>query len=219
MEHDEQVIRETHRPEFSFTGRSVIGIVRAMPRLLPALALVLSLAACGGSALPARPGVTVQQALLMPPEQLEFEPAAVRQELFRELARGSQLEQGQAAVNPVLFPLGVGGALVAAPGFDPREDLLQAPDAGAPLALSFVGRGDRWPEDRRESLQGLSEREAAELVARTLLARWGVRPEDPVQVDRAAGAPYAAAYLDGILRINPSLLYLVVTPAPGAGQP
>ena len=75
-------------------------------------------------------------------------------------------------------------------------------------ALVFDARGERWPEDRREGLQGLSEREAAELVARTLLTHWGVRPEGTVQVDRASGAPYAVAYVDGILRINPAFLYL-----------
>jgi hypothetical protein len=189
-----------------------------MPRSALALALLLSLAACGDIGVPLRAGMTAQQALLLPPEQLEFEPPAVRQELFRELARASLREQGLPANNTVLFPLESSGALVAARGVDPRSDLLQAPDAGAQLALRFEGRGERWPEDRRDSLQGLSEREAAELVARTLLAHWGVSPGALVQVDRAAGAPYAAAYLDGVLRINPSLLYLAASPASGAGQ-
>ncbi|MCI0572755.1 MAG: hypothetical protein L0Y66_18545 [Myxococcaceae bacterium] len=190
-----------------------------MPRLLPVLALVLTLAACGGGGAPLRTPMTAQQALLLPPEQLEFEAPALRQELFRELSALSLREQGRSVESPVLFPLGVDGALVAAPGLEPRHDLLQAPDAGAPLALTFDGSGERWPEDRRESLQGLSEREAAELVARTLLIHWGVTATGPVQVDRASGAPYAAAYLDGILRINPALLYLATSQGPGSTQP
>jgi hypothetical protein len=185
-----------------------------MRRLLCTLALLPLLAACGAGSLAAPLPISAQQALLSTPEQLEFEPLAVRQELFRELARLSVQEQGQRADSPVLFPLGVEGALVGAPGFEPRADLLQAPDAGAPLVLVFDGRGERWSEERRDSLQGLSEREAAELVARTLLAHWGVQSSGPVQVDRASGAPYAAAYLDGILRINPSFLYLATAQAP-----
>ncbi|MGZ3457343.1 MAG: hypothetical protein ACXU86_02440, partial [Archangium sp.] len=111
------------------------------------------------------------------------------------------------------------GELVAAPGIEGRADLLQSPDAGAALQLSFDGRaGERWQEDRRESLQGLSEREAAELVARTLLAHWRINPTGVVQVDRASGAPYAAAYVDGILRINPAFLYMAAAPGP-ASQP
>ncbi len=121
----------------------------------------------------------------------------------------------------MLFPILQNGTSVAAPGFDAKADLLQA--EGGALALAFEGRvGERWPEDRRESLQGLSEREAAELVGRSLLARWQIAPAGKIQVDRAPSAPYAAAYVDGILRINPSFLYLVASTglpsAPGSVQ-
>jgi hypothetical protein len=153
--------------------------------------------------------MSARQALTNPPEFLEFESPAARLELFREVARLSGTEAGQAAQALVLFPISQHGELLAAPGFDVRMDLLQAPDAGGGFQLVFDARaGERWPEDRRESLQGLSEREAAELVARTLLAHWGIQPEVAVQVDRASGAPYAVAYVDGILRINPAFLYL-----------
>ena len=63
------------------------------------------------------------------------------------------------------------------------------------------------------SFQGLSEREASELVARSLLFTWGVRPDGPVKVVRAAGAPYAAAYLDGVLRLNPAFVYMASAPS------
>jgi hypothetical protein len=158
-----------------------------------------------------------RQALTNPPEVLEFETPSTRQELFREVARISESEAGQTAHAPVLFPITQGGELVAAPGVEARTDLLQSPDAGARLQLSFDGRaGERWPEDRRESLQGLSEREAAELVARTLLDHWRINPAGVVQVDRASGAPYAVAYVDGILRINPAFLYMAAAQGPAS---
>jgi hypothetical protein len=139
-------------------------------------------------------------------EQVEVEPAAARLQMFREVAMLSQLEAGRPATADAFFPIVQDGAVVSAPGLDARADLLQAPDSGHPLELSFDGPGERWPEDRRDALQGLSEREAAEYVARSLLTAWAVHPTVAVQVDRAAGAPYAAAYVDGVLRINPAFI-------------
>lgn len=184
---------------------------------------LVTLTGCGVGGAPVRASLGARQALTSPPELLEFETSSTRLELYREVARISEMEAGQAAQAPVLFPITQRGELVAAPGFEARVDLLQSPDAGAPLQLSFDGRaGERWPEDRREGLQGLSEREAAELVARTLLAHWRINPSGVVQVDRASGAPYAAAYVDGILRINPAFLYMAAAQGPasllGAGQ-
>src|SRR5687768_13560786 len=104
----------------------------------------LSVSACGGGVTPVRQ-VQVRHALTSPPELLEFESVAARHELFREMARTSLLEAGQAATQLVLFPVSLGGELVAAPGFEPRSDLLQAPDGGL-LHLSFSERSlDRWP--------------------------------------------------------------------------
>jgi hypothetical protein len=178
---------------------------------------LLTLTGCGVGGSPSRTPIGARQVLTSVPELLEFESPATRVELFREVARISEAEAGQAAQALVLFPITHAGELVAAPGFDARADLLQPPDVGAPLQLSFDGRaGERWPEDRRESLQGLSEREAAELVARTLLARWQIRPASVVQVDRASGAPYAVAYVDGILRINPAFLYMAAASGPAS---
>jgi hypothetical protein len=188
--------------------------------------LLLSLVAltgCGVGGAPVRASLGARQVLTSAPELLEFETPTSRQELYREVARISESEAGQVAQALVLFPISQQGELVAAPGFEARMDLLQSPDAGARLELSFDGRaGERWPEDRRESLQGLSEREAAELVARTLLSHWRIAPSGVVQVDRASGAPYAVAYVDGILRINPAFLYMAAAQGPaslsGAGQ-
>ncbi|QRK04266.1 hypothetical protein JQX13_28800 [Archangium violaceum] len=178
---------------------------------------LVTLTGCGVGGAPVRASPGARQALTSPPELLEFENPSTRLELFREVARISETEAGQAAQAPVLFPITQNGELVAAPGVEARTDLLQSPDAGAQLLLSFDGRvGERWPEDRRESLQGLSEREAAELVARTLLDHWKINPSGVVQVDRASGAPYAVAYVDGMLRINPAFLYMAAAQGPAS---
>lgn len=151
------------------------------------------------------------RALTSPAELLEFEPASIRQELFREVARASQTESGRRAVGPVLFPIIVGdGEVRAAAGLDLRADLLQAPDAGEPLQLVFESR-ENWSDVRRDSLQGLSEREAAELVSRSLLSHWGVQPAGAVRVERASGMPYAAALVEGVLRLNPAFVYLAAS--------
>ncbi len=190
-----------------------------MRPLLVSLAVTASVwfSACGGSTVPTRT-LTARQALTQSAEVLEFEPLQARQDLFREVARISQLEAGRDSQEPVLFPIILEGRMVAAPALDARADLLGAPDAGQPHPLTFNG-SESWPEDRRESLQGLSEREAAELVARTLLNWWGIDASTEILVDRASGAPYAAAYVDGILRVNPSLLYLAASIGSTSVQP
>ncbi|MGA9523252.1 MAG: hypothetical protein WBV82_17420 [Myxococcaceae bacterium] len=190
-----------------------------MRPLLVSLAVTASVwfSACGGSAVPTR-SLTARQALTQSAEILEFEPVQARQDLFREVARISQLEAGRETQDPVLFPIILDGRMVAAPALDARADLLGSPDAGQPHQLNFDG-SEGWPEDRRESLQGLSEREAAELVSRTLLTWWGIDTSTDILVDRASGAPYAAAYVDGILRVNPSLLYLAASIGSTSVQP
>jgi hypothetical protein len=179
-------------------------------RRLISLALPLVLAACGGQALPART-TTAQQALTQTAEFLDSETPAARSEMFREVARLSVNQAGR--TGPVMFPVLKNGELVAAPGFDTRTDLLMSGDAGAGLQLELDGPGDAWSEDRRDAFQGLSEREAAELVARSLLNLWGISSPGPIVVERAAGAPWAAAYIDGILRVNPSFVYMAAAPA------
>jgi hypothetical protein len=178
-------------------------------RLFLISAAVLAASACGGTALPTR-SVTSSQALAGTAEWLEFESPQVRNELFREVVRSSMQQQGQ--TGPVLFPMMADGVLVGGPALDLRGDLLQAPDAGV-LQLTFDTRGERFTEDRREAFQGLSEREATELVARSLLHRWNVRSAGQVLVIRAPGAPYAAAFLDGVLRVNPAFVYMASAPA------
>ena len=179
-----------------------------MKRLILISSAMVVLSACGVGPLPSR-AVTSTQALSQTAEWLEFESPAMRQELFRDLVRNSVTQQGQAGT--VLFPFMKDGELKGAQALDLRTDLLQAPDAGV-LQLTFDTRGDRFTEDRREAFQGLSEREATELVARSLLHRWNVKSTGPVLVIRAAGAPYAAAWIDGVLRINPAFVYMAAAP-------
>lgn len=177
--------------------------------VLISIALLGLTTACGGPPLASK-GVSTSQALIGTAEWLEFEPASVRQELFRDVARQSQAQAG--AHGAVLFPMLVDGEFVGAKALEPRMDLLLAPDAGAPLILTFDGRGERFSEDRRDAFQGLSEREAAELIARTLLSHWNVSIPGPVAVVRATGAPYAAAWIDGELRLNPAFVYMAAAP-------
>jgi hypothetical protein len=181
----------------------------AVIRLILISAAVIALSACGVGPMPNRT-MTSTQALAGTAEWLEFESPQMRHELFRDVARNSLQQQGQS--GPVLFPVMQNGELVGGPGLELRGDLLQAPDAGV-LQLTFDTRGDRFTEDRREAFQGLSEREATELVARSLLHRWGLKTTGPVLVIRAPGAPYAAAWIDGVLRINPAFVYMAAAPA------
>jgi hypothetical protein len=179
---------------------------RLISFVLPAL-----LAACGGTFTSNSRAVSAQQALTQTAELLEFETSSTRAELFHDVARASVVQAGR--TGPVMFPVLKNGELVAAPGISPGTDLLMSADAGGGLQLTLDSPGDAWAVDRRDSFQGLSEREAAELVARSLLNLWGISSSGPIVVERAAGAPWAAAYIDGILRVNPSFVYMAAAPA------
>ena len=157
---------------------------------------------------------SLAQALQNAPEATELEPLAVRQELLRELFRTAQLQAGQPLAGLSVFPVAQADRLEGAPSFDAHADLLQAADAGEAWQLVFEGKGERFGEDRRDSFQGLSEKETAELVARSLLHLWNLPAGGSVRVERVSGAPYAAAWVDGVLRLNPVLLQLATTAAP-----
>lgn len=179
-----------------------------MARLVLLLSALIVATGCGGSQ--SVRAVSSTQALTGTAEWLEFEPAPVRVELFRELTRQSTIQAGKRGT--ALFPILVGDTFVAAPALPASGDLLSPQDAGITIDLSFDARTEPFAEDRREAFQGLSEREAAELIARSLLHLWQMKPTGPVSVVRAPGAPYAAAWIDGQLRLNPSLIYLAAAP-------
>jgi hypothetical protein len=178
-------------------------------RVLTLTLVGLTAIACGDPSAPAH-SQTARAALLQNPEAIELLPLQARQDLIHAVVHDSALEQAGASDGALaLFPFVQNGELRAAPALDGRGDLFEVPDAGEPAALVFEGEG--WSEERRDSLQGLSEREAAELVARSLAARWNLHTHGALRVDRADGVPYAAAYADGVLRLNPVLLYLVAS--------
>jgi hypothetical protein len=166
------------------------------------------LAACGGGPSQSR-APTLRWVLTNDAERLEFASQPLLIDLFNEASRISRLEAGSGQKHTAPFLIIQDGRSLAAPGFDAHTDLLQPPDAGQPLQLTFGDRGeDRWPEDRRLGLGGLSEREAAEQVARSLLSLWGIQ-SGSVLVVRAPNASFAAAYTeDDRLRLNPAFLYM-----------
>ena len=157
-----------------------------MSRIILITVSMLLTVGCGVGTNPSRAPST-SQALTGTAEWLEFEPAPVRVELFREVARQSSLEAGTRGA--VLFPLLVNGEFIAAPALEAGADLLGPGDAGAPLLLTFETRGDRFADDRRDAYQGLSEREAAEQIARSLITLWNLRPSGAVTVVRTPGRP------------------------------
>lgn len=165
---------------------------------------------CGVGGASARGSVSTSQALVSTAEWLEFESPQVRTDLFHDVARQSVVEAGNHGA--VLFPMLVDGEFVAAPALNENADLLGAGDAGESVDVIFENRGDGFAEDRRDAFQGLSEREAAEQIARSLLSLWAVKPAGRVTVVRAAGAPYAAAWIDGQLRLNPAFIYMASAP-------
>ena len=169
----------------------------------------LTVVACGDLSAPVH-SQSARAALLQNPEAVELLPVQVRQDLIHTVVRQSAQEQAGSAEGALaLFPFVQNGELRAAPALEGRGDLFEVPDAGEPAALVF--EAEQWSNERRDSLQGLSEREAAELVARSLAARWNLHARGMLRVDRADGVPYAAAYADGVLRLNPVLLYLVAS--------
>ncbi len=184
------------------------------PLLLSSALLVATLVGCGDLPVPGR-ATNLRSALTNDAEQLEFVAQPSLQGLLDDAYRISRSEAGHPAKPTAPFLIVQAGQLVAAPGLDAHTDLLQPPDGGQSVPLSFGDRGEaRWPEDRRPALGGLSEREAAEQVARSLLALWGIS-SDSVRVVRAPNAPFAAALTeDGTLRLNPAFLYLA---AAGSG--
>ena len=175
---------------------------------LTLLVFAATLAACGGTNNSARTPA-LRWVLTSDAERLEFESQPLLADLFNEAVRGSRTEAASSTKSTAPFLIIENGESAVAPGFDPHTDLLQSPDAGQPAQLTFGDRGEgRWPESRRAALGGLSEKEAAEQVARSLLWLWGIQ-SDSVLVVRAPNAPFAAAYTDdGTLRLNPAFLYM-----------
>lgn len=176
---------------------------------LSLISLLVLASACGVGANASRAPST-SQALTGTAEWLEFESPQVRVELFRDVARTSASQAGKHGA--VLFPIDVNGEFIAAPALELSTDLLGSADAGGAFDLRFQSGGESFSDDRRDAFQGLSEREAAEQIARSLLSLWNVQTSGAVNVVRAPGAPYAAAWIDGELRLNPAFVYMAAAP-------
>lgn len=178
---------------------------RANLLLAAAGAFVLAVAACG-------PGVVVttagpgelRGALAAAPEELEVTSDADRALLYQELLALAADEAVRGEPDaPVLFPIASGSRIAPAP-FRRALDLLDPP-AGAP-AVDLDASPERWSDEAQAGLGGASERALAERVAQSLLAHWGA--PGPVAVVRTAAVPFAAAFVDGKLRLNPAVVYL-----------
>ena len=103
--------------------------------------------------------------------------------------------------GPVVFPVEREGHLKAAV-LPTAAELL----AGDPELVELDGSADPWPVDPHEVLGGASERELAARIAGALAAGAGLVGRPPVERDLEA--PYAAAIVEGQVRLNPALVYL-----------
>jgi hypothetical protein len=173
-------------------------------------AFALASSGCG-------PGVVVtsanpselRAALFASAEELSVTPDSDRSKLYDELvAVASDEASRQEPDAPVLFPVATDQRVVAAP-FSPNLDLLKPP-ADAP-DVELVDTPERWSAEPQPGLMGATERGTAIDVSRSLLAEWHVT--NHVLVVRAPAVPFAAAFVDGQLRLNPALLYLAVAHA------
>jgi hypothetical protein len=174
----------------------------------------LALAACGGAGTVPPRSSGARLALGSNPEALELEPLAVRQQLLREISKDAEAEAGHLANSGTLFLIVEQGRVIAAPAFG-RADLFQTSDAGSSMQLVLAGPTSPtgWSVDQRDAYFTLSEQEAANLVAASLLTRWGVAPNGPIQVLRVTGTSYAAAYIPGVLQLNASFVLLAAAGA------
>lgn len=147
---------------------------------------------------------TSQSALAAPLDELEVKSARERSVLFNEALRQSAAQaRAGLADGPALFAMERGGRLFALALPSARALL-----TGGSVSIDLASSRDPWPQDLRIGLLGRSERELAKNAAEALIGLLGVSPEAPVVVEREGGAPFAAAFVDGRLRLNPALLYL-----------
>jgi hypothetical protein len=167
-------------------------------------ALALSAAACGPEASVGFSPGSARDALGASVEALEFTSEPRRARLYEQLEAQARAQAGvQLADGLAVFAIERGGVLVASE-LPAAEELI----SGAPGRVDLDRSPDPWPVEPRDGLGGLSERELAERAGAVFAARLELPADAPVIVERAAGAPYAAAFVHDRLRLNPALLYL-----------
>jgi hypothetical protein len=159
------------------------------------------LTSCGVGANTSR-SLSTAQALTQPAEWLEFEAPQVRKELLADVLKTSTTQVG--STGAVLFPVQRNGEFKAGPSLT-AVDLLGNTDSGD---IHIVEISGQFSDDRREAFQGLSEREIAEQVARSLLAEWNISSKEIIRVARTPASGWAVAFVENELRINPAFLYL-----------
>ncbi len=156
----------------------------------------------------ANQGPTASQALTGTAEWLEFEAPPYAQPSCSASRPKPSRSSRPARPGPVLFPMVHDGEFVAGPALDPQARPAPAPDAGARSAGSpSTAAATSSSDDRRDAFQGLSEREAAELIARSLLQHWGVQPTGPVVVDARHRSAVRRRLGGRHPALNPSFVY------------
>jgi len=211
-------------------------LVRVLRRYMTWLALfACGLWACEEGVSTFSPSLSLEEALVSPAEMLEYESPATRQALWEELLHQAR-EQAQNPSHMLpLFPLSSPSGFVAKEGLvEPfhcsKEVLAMAPkeaplglleeeadskeeapefapkEEWAELSLKMDERRESWSDTPREEWRGLSEREVMRCLALSLLAQWQVKGE--ISVQRVTRSPYAAAYVEGSLRLNPAFVSL-----------
>jgi hypothetical protein len=161
------------------------------------------LSACGENMPLLSPALSLERALVSPAQMLEYEPLNARQTLWEELlAQAQEQALGTSHVQP-LFTLFTSTGFVAKEGPAVLDNCFdESPD----LTLKLDGRKEAWSDTPREDWRGLSESDMARCLASALLTQWGIQGE--VSLQKVAKSPYAAAYVEGSLRLNPSFVSL-----------
>lgn len=166
------------------------------------LAVAVALFACGPGEAPWVRLDTPRNALASAPEELDLTSSEVRARLYGELLRQSEAQaRAELTDEPAWFAVAREHQLVA-------RTLPFALFAGGPATVDVESSQDPWPDEPRASLGGLSERDLAIRAGATFVRVLRIPPAEPVIVERAPGAPFAAAWLEGRLRLNPALIYL-----------
>jgi hypothetical protein len=160
--------------------------------------------ACGESVPAVSSPPSLEKALVSPSGMLEYELSSTRQALWEELLAQAQEQATHPSHAQPLFPIFMSTGFVAKEG--PAE-LLHCFEAEAlELVLKWDERRESWSDIPREDWRGLSERELARCLALSLLTQWQIKGE--VSLQKVPRSPYAAAYVEGSLRLNPAFVSL-----------
>jgi len=163
------------------------------------------LAACGENTPAGGPALSLEKALLSSSEMLEYESLHLRQLLWEELLSQAQEQACQPSLQP-LFPTFTSAGFVAKEGPSQWSPCLEAPGA---LSLKLDERREAFSDIPREEWRGLSERDIARCLALHLLSQWHIQGE--VSLQKVAKSPYAAAYVEGSLRLNSAFVLLAAS--------